>query len=49
MTLPGNYYSISNDYQKPARIFFAQACEVAHQSFEGGGVGGDSMLLAPES
>ncbi|QUC24034.1 uncharacterized protein UV8b_08275 [Ustilaginoidea virens] len=25
----GNYYSITNDYQVPARIFFAQGCEVA--------------------
>lgn len=25
----GNYYSITNDYEVPARIFFAQACEVA--------------------
>ncbi|PKS06784.1 hypothetical protein jhhlp_006858 [Lomentospora prolificans] len=24
----GNYYSIKNDYDRPARIFFAQACEV---------------------
>ncbi|KHN97367.1 RmlC-like jelly roll fold protein [Metarhizium album ARSEF 1941] len=25
----GNYYSLVNDYEVPARIFFAQACEVA--------------------
>lgn len=25
----GNYYSIKNDSDRPARIFFAQACEVA--------------------
>ncbi|GAB0138100.1 hypothetical protein EsDP_00006345 [Epichloe bromicola] len=25
----GNYYSITNDQEVPARIFFAQACEVA--------------------
>ncbi|KAM3085470.1 mitotic fidelity of chromosome transmission-related protein [Clarireedia jacksonii] len=24
---PGNFYSITNDYDKPARIFFAQGCE----------------------
>ncbi|ESZ96214.1 hypothetical protein SBOR_3372 [Sclerotinia borealis F-4128] len=24
----GNFYSITNDYDKPARIFFAQGCEV---------------------
>ncbi|KAA8573690.1 hypothetical protein EYC84_005263 [Monilinia fructicola] len=31
----GNFYSITNDYDKPARIFFAQGCEV-------GGLPGDS-------
>ena len=25
----GNYYSIKNDYDQPARLFFAQGCEVA--------------------
>lgn len=25
----GNYYSIENDYDQPARIFFSQGCEVA--------------------
>ncbi|KAG6012271.1 hypothetical protein E4U54_007630 [Claviceps lovelessii] len=30
----GNYYSITNDYDFPARIFFAQACEVATQPNE---------------
>ncbi|KAG5930487.1 hypothetical protein E4U42_001059 [Claviceps africana] len=30
----GNYYSITNDYDFPARIFFAQACEVAPQAGE---------------
>ncbi|KAF6834969.1 cupin domain protein [Colletotrichum plurivorum] len=25
----GNYYSIHNDYEQPARIFFAQGCEVS--------------------
>jgi hypothetical protein len=24
----GNFYSIENDYDKPARIFFSQGCEV---------------------
>ncbi|XP_044724473.1 mif2/CENP-C like domain-containing protein [Hirsutella rhossiliensis] len=24
----GNYYSITNDYDNPARIFFSQACEI---------------------
>ncbi|KAH8178281.1 mif2/CENP-C like domain-containing protein [Sarocladium implicatum] len=27
----GNYYSITNDYDNPARVFFAQACEVPAQ------------------
>ncbi|KKA26666.1 hypothetical protein TD95_001625 [Thielaviopsis punctulata] len=31
----GNYYSIANDYDGPARIFFAQACEV-EMAQEGG-------------
>ncbi|KAK0385913.1 hypothetical protein NLU13_7088 [Sarocladium strictum] len=30
----GNYYSITNDYDNPARIFFAQACEVPAQPVE---------------
>ena len=25
----GNYYSIENDYDQPARIFFSQGCEMA--------------------
>ncbi|TEA17428.1 Centromere protein C [Colletotrichum sidae] len=25
----GNYYSITNDYENPARIFFAQGCELS--------------------
>lgn len=25
----GNFYSITNDNEVPARIFFAQGCEVA--------------------
>ena len=28
LLLVGNYYSIRNDYDTPARIFFAQACEI---------------------
>ena len=24
---PGNQYSIENEFDKPARIFFSQACE----------------------
>ncbi|RTE77301.1 hypothetical protein BHE90_008233 [Fusarium euwallaceae] len=31
----GNYYSITNDYDKPARIFFSQGCEVTSQPTEG--------------
>ncbi|TWU78593.1 hypothetical protein ED733_004420 [Metarhizium rileyi] len=27
----GNYYSLMNDYEVPARIFFAQACEITPQ------------------
>ncbi|RGP61646.1 hypothetical protein FSPOR_9847 [Fusarium sporotrichioides] len=30
----GNYYSITNDYDTDARIFFTQGCEVAAQSTE---------------
>ncbi|KAF5876103.1 putative cupin domain-containing protein [Botrytis fragariae] len=30
----GNFYSITNDYDKPARIFFAQGCEL--EDSEGG-------------
>ena len=26
--MTGNYYSITNDYDQDARIFFAQGCEV---------------------
>jgi centromere protein C len=28
MQILGNFYSIENDYDKPARIFFSQGCEV---------------------
>lgn len=38
---PGNYYSIENDYDQHARIFFAQGCEVTANS---GGQAELSML-----
>ncbi|KAL2066524.1 hypothetical protein VTL71DRAFT_2595 [Oculimacula yallundae] len=31
----GNFYSIENDYDKPARIFFSQGCEVLEEATEG--------------
>ncbi|KAI8161247.1 Inner kinetochore subunit cnp3 [Colletotrichum sp. SAR 10_70] len=31
----GNYYSIHNDYEQPARIFFAQGCEVNSSAMAG--------------
>jgi hypothetical protein len=31
LTFAGNFYSIVNDYDKPARIFFAQGCEVQEE------------------
>jgi hypothetical protein len=31
LTFVGNFYSIVNDYDKPARIFFAQGCEVQEE------------------
>jgi len=30
----GNNYSIKNNYNKPARIFFSQGCEVVPQPVE---------------
>ncbi|KAF4462540.1 hypothetical protein FALBO_10648 [Fusarium albosuccineum] len=30
----GNYYSITNDYDNPSRIFFSQACEISAQPTE---------------
>ncbi|KPM39447.1 hypothetical protein AK830_g7118 [Neonectria ditissima] len=30
----GNYYSITNDYDNPSRIFFSQACEMSNQYFD---------------
>ena len=35
LTFAGNFYSIVNDYDKPARIFFAQGCEVQEEAAEG--------------
>jgi centromere protein C len=35
LTFAGNFYSIVNDYDKPARIFFAQGCEVQEEVPEG--------------
>ncbi|KAF4123601.1 centromere protein C [Geosmithia morbida] len=42
----GNYYSITNDYQTPARIFFAQACEVLAEQYD---TTQQSMMLPTES
>ncbi|KAG6003719.1 hypothetical protein E4U21_001772 [Claviceps maximensis] len=42
----GNYYSITNDYDFPARIFFAQACEVAPQVSEGTSLAGEATSAA---
>lgn len=33
--ISGNYYSIHNDYEQPARIFFAQGCEVNSSAMAG--------------
>ncbi|KAL7926654.1 Mif2/CENP-C like domain-containing protein [Trichoderma austrokoningii] len=30
----GNYYSITNDYDNPSRVFFCQACEISPSMFE---------------
>ncbi|KAL6892269.1 Mif2/CENP-C like domain-containing protein [Trichoderma evansii] len=30
----GNYYSITNDYDNPSRVFFCQACEISPAQFE---------------
>ena len=35
LILAGNFYSIVNDHDKPARIFFAQGCEVQEEIPEG--------------
>lgn len=32
MSTVGNFYSIANPYEKLARIFFAQGCEVLVES-----------------
>ncbi|KAJ2967788.1 hypothetical protein NQ176_g9498 [Zarea fungicola] len=34
----GNYYNIANDYDFPARVYFAQACEVLSPSADMGDV-----------
>jgi centromere protein C len=33
-TSTGNYYSITNDYDNPSRVFFCQACEISPSQFE---------------
>ncbi|KAL7933507.1 hypothetical protein V8C35DRAFT_304608 [Trichoderma chlorosporum] len=30
----GNYYSITNDYDNPSRVFFCQACEISSAQYE---------------
>ncbi|KAI9901756.1 hypothetical protein N3K66_003573 [Trichothecium roseum] len=35
----GNYYRISNDYDKPARIFFSQGCEMSSDALAAAGGG----------
>jgi hypothetical protein len=35
LTLAGNFYSIENVYDKPARIFFAQGCEIQEEITDG--------------
>ncbi|KAJ4857539.1 mif2/CENP-C like domain-containing protein [Trichoderma breve] len=30
----GNYYSITNDYDNPSRVFFCQACEISPTQYE---------------
>ncbi|KAL7814237.1 Mif2/CENP-C like domain-containing protein [Trichoderma aethiopicum] len=30
----GNYYSITNDYDNPSRVFFCQACEISPAQYE---------------
>ena len=31
LTAAGNFYTIANDYDTPARIFFSQGCEVIEE------------------
>ncbi|KAK4214978.1 kinetochore CENP-C fungal-like protein [Rhypophila decipiens] len=44
----GNYYSIENDYDQPARIFFAQGCEVNAVTGEGM-MGEQSVMMSVEA
>ncbi|KAL3959983.1 cupin [Purpureocillium lilacinum] len=41
----GNYYSITNDYDNPSRIFFAQACEVRAPDPDASQVQNDTTAL----
>ncbi|KAK1987873.1 cupin domain-containing protein [Colletotrichum cereale] len=41
----GNYYSIENDYETPARIFFAQGCEVSNGLAQGTGGSQDTTIM----
>ncbi|KAK1970479.1 hypothetical protein LY78DRAFT_652914 [Colletotrichum sublineola] len=41
----GNYYSIENDYETPARIFFAQGCEVNNGLGQGAGGSQDTTIM----
>ncbi|TIC97069.1 Centromere protein 3 [Colletotrichum higginsianum] len=41
----GNYYSIHNDYDAPARIFFAQGCEVSNGLAQGAGGSQDTTIM----
>ncbi|OHW91481.1 cupin domain-containing protein [Colletotrichum incanum] len=41
----GNYYSIHNDYETPARIFFAQGCEVSNGLAQGTGGSQDTTIM----
>ncbi|PHH69307.1 hypothetical protein CDD82_7848 [Ophiocordyceps australis] len=46
----GNYYSVTNDYDAPARVFFAQACEVPapQASAKDSQLAPDDSQLAPD-
>ncbi|EFQ29969.1 cupin domain-containing protein [Colletotrichum graminicola] len=41
----GNYYSIENDYETPARIFFAQGCEISNGLSQGAGGSQDTTIM----
>ncbi|KAL0941057.1 cupin domain-containing protein [Colletotrichum truncatum] len=41
----GNYYSIHNDYENPARIFFAQGCEVSNMMAGTPGPSQDTTIM----